>query len=147
VKLVRDLVVARVQISVQWSNRDAFVEELTRAHDGTVTEGDMAKFFHSHSKTICPILPSAFLSNCKKQRRAPRPQKCSTRNLQEDLWQASDSESESSTRMTLLPDSGQNETPGNQCDVTSSSRDWLGHLSDDGTWAPTDISLCLQTPI
>jgi len=140
-KLLRDLLVARVQISVQWSNREAFEDEMKRAHGGTVSQQVLAQFYHSHSKTITPILPSAFLSNSKSRRRAPRPPKNNSHTHAMALWQISDSESESSTTATLLPENNwESEEPESQeaSGGTSSSRDWLGHLSEDGTWVPPE---------
>ena len=73
VRAVRDVTVIRVQLAVPWGNRDAFIEELERVSGGPIPLGLFAAFMHAHTKTVCEKYPSAFLSNCKIRRRAPRP--------------------------------------------------------------------------
>ena len=78
-KVVRDVVVWRVQMNVPWGNRQAFLDELERAHGSPVNQEMLAQLLQSHSKTICEEFPSAFLSGNKIRRRAPRPPKSTTR--------------------------------------------------------------------
>jgi hypothetical protein len=93
-KSVRDCLVWRVQLSVPWGNREAFLAELERAYGGTVNQEMLAQFLHSHSKTICEEFPSAFLSNCKMRRRAPRPPKAAKRAIEAARDEASSSMAE-----------------------------------------------------
>jgi hypothetical protein len=81
-KAVRDNCVWRVQMTVTCGHRDAFLEELVRANGGPVSQEMQAQFLHSHSKTICQYFLSAFLSNGKMRRRAPRPPRTNNRGCE-----------------------------------------------------------------
>jgi hypothetical protein len=74
-KAVRDAVVWRLQLSVPWSNVEAFEAALAEANGGPLTIENRAQFLHSHSKVVAFDFQSAFLSSSKLKRRNPRPPK------------------------------------------------------------------------